>query len=93
MIEAINFFFIHRNQQVLGDMNSSNTKMDEFLVNQAVVRWEQQKWIHGGVGYSGIAAIVCASVMSKDQSLIVISICENPFPISRQIGKTKGKKN
>lgn len=70
-------------------MNLSNMKMDEFLVNRAVVRWEQQKSIHGGVGYSGIAAIVCAFVMSKDQNLIVISIYVKQFQILQQIGTIK----
>lgn len=70
-------------------MNLSNMKMDGFLANRAVVRWEQQKLIHGGVGYSGIAAIVCASVMSKDQNLIVISIYAKQFQILQQIGTIK----
>lgn len=68
-------------------MSLLNTKMDEFLANPEAVQWERPKWIHGGAGYSGIVAIACASVMNKDQSLIVTSICEKLFQISQSIGK------
>lgn len=54
-------------------------KMADCSENRAAVQLEQQKLTHGGAGFSGIVAIVCASVMSKDQSLIVISICERPL--------------
>lgn len=55
-------------------MNSLSMKMVEFLENQAAVQLEQQRLIHGGVGYSGIAATVCVFVMNKAQNLIVTSI-------------------
>lgn len=72
-------------------MSLSNTKMGAFLVNQAAVRWEPQRSIHGGVGCSGIAATACAFAMSKDQSLIVTSTCERLFQTSQQIGKLNKK--
>lgn len=68
-------------------MNSSNMKTVECSVNPEAVQWEQQKWIRGGVGCSGIVATVCASVMNKDQSLIVTSIYVRLYQILRQIGK------
>lgn len=49
-------------------------KMVVYLASREVVRQGQQKLTHGGAGYSGIVAIVCASVTNKDQSLIDISI-------------------
>lgn len=49
-------------------------KMVAFLESKAVARAEQQKSIHGGVGYSGIAATVCASAMNKGQNLTDTSI-------------------
>lgn len=65
-------------------MNSLSMKMVAYLVSPEVVQPELQKWILGGAGYSGIVATVCASVTSKDQSLIDISICANQHRISRQ---------
>lgn len=71
-------------------MISLNTKMDASLVNQVAVI-EPQKLIHGGVGFSGIVAIVCASVMNKDQNLIVISIYVKPHQISLPTGKSSAQ--
>lgn len=58
--------------------------MDGFLANQEPVQPEQQRLTRGGVGYSGIAAIVCASVMNKDQSLIDTLTCGKQHQILRQ---------
>lgn len=60
---------------MIDDTNLLNTKMVEFLESPEHVRWEQQRLIRGGAGYSGIAVIVCVFVMNKDQSLIVTLIC------------------
>lgn len=60
-------------------------KMVDCLESRAAARLELQKLTHGGVGFSGIAATACASVMSKDQSPIVTSICERQPRISQPI--------
>lgn len=59
--------------------------MAESLESRVAVQQEQRKLIHGGAGFSGIVAIVCASVMSKAQSLTVISIYEKPHQILQRI--------
>lgn len=51
------------------------------------VRKVQRKLILGGVGYFGIAAIVSASVMNKDQDLIATSTCGKVCRILQPIGK------
>lgn len=67
-------------------MNSLNMKMADYSENRAAARLEPPKLTHGGVGFSGIAATVCASVMSKDQSQTVTSICVKQPQISQPIG-------
>lgn len=64
-------------------MNSLNMKTVAYLANPEAVQPELQKLILGGDGYSGIVATVYASVTSKDQSLIDISICAKQHRISR----------
>ena len=60
-------------------------KMVDCSESRAAARLEPLKLTHGGVGFSGIAATACASVMSRDQNQIVTSICERPPRISQPI--------
>lgn len=80
------FVLLFRNQKVPDVTSSLNTKMVEFWENPAVVI-AQPKWIHGGVGYSGIAAIACAFATNKDQNQIVILVCVKQHRTSLPTGK------
>lgn len=56
-------------------------KMVEFWDKKEVVLVAQQKLILGGVGFSGIAVIVCVCVMNKDPNQIDILIYEKQYQI------------
>lgn len=61
----------------------SSMRTDEFWGKKELAHVERPKWIRGGVGSSGIAAIVCVRATNRAPSPIGSSVCEKQHRILR----------